>query len=36
MVTIPRYQVDEQIYNGLRTLVYRGYQEADFLPWIYH
>ncbi|KAF3886376.1 MULTISPECIES: trifunctional serine/threonine-protein kinase/ATP-binding protein/sensor histidine kinase [Nostocales] len=31
-ITIPGYQVSEQIYNGSRTLVYRGYRETDFLP----
>ncbi|MEH2321595.1 AAA family ATPase, partial [Nostoc sp.] len=32
MVTIPGYQVNEQLYNGSRTLVYRGYRETDSLP----
>ncbi|MEH2064316.1 MAG: AAA family ATPase [Nostoc sp.] len=31
-VSIPGYQVSEQLYNGSRTLVYRGYREADSLP----
>ncbi|MEH2407871.1 ATP-binding protein [Nostoc sp.] len=31
MVTIPGYQVNEQLYNGSRTLVYRGYRETDSL-----
>ncbi|MUG96363.1 AAA family ATPase [Scytonema sp. UIC 10036] len=28
-INIPGYQVSEQIYNGSRTLVYRGYRETD-------
>ncbi|MGF1936086.1 MAG: ATP-binding sensor histidine kinase [Nostoc sp. ChiQUE02] len=32
LVNIPGYQVSEQLYNGSRTLVYRGYREADSLP----
>ncbi|MEJ6485318.1 AAA family ATPase [Nostoc punctiforme UO1] len=31
-ISIPGYQVSEELYNGSRTLVYRGYREADFLP----
>ncbi|MEH2360297.1 AAA family ATPase [Nostoc sp.] len=31
MVTIPGYQVNEELYNGSRTLVYRGYRETDSL-----
>ncbi|MEH1780430.1 MAG: hypothetical protein V7L26_15205 [Nostoc sp.] len=31
-VTIPGYQVSEEIYNGSRTIVYRGYRETDSLP----
>ncbi|MEH2056588.1 MAG: AAA family ATPase [Nostoc sp.] len=31
-VSIPGYKVSEQLYNGSRTLVYRGYREADSLP----
>ena len=31
-VTIPGYQVSEELYNGSRTLVYRGYRETDSLP----
>ncbi|OCQ89788.1 serine/threonine protein kinase [Nostoc sp. MBR 210] len=31
MVSIPGYQVTEELYNGSRTLVYRGYREADSL-----
>ncbi|WP_375496919.1 AAA family ATPase [uncultured Nostoc sp.] len=32
LVTIPGYIVKEQLYNGSRTLVYRGYRESDSLP----
>jgi predicted ATPase/signal transduction histidine kinase len=32
MVSIPGYRISEEIYNGLRTLVYRGYRETDSLP----
>ncbi|MEH2074171.1 MAG: AAA family ATPase, partial [Nostoc sp.] len=32
LVTLPGYQVKEQLYNGSRTLVFRGYREADSLP----
>ncbi|AFY45444.1 AAA family ATPase [Nostoc sp. PCC 7107] len=32
MLTIPGYQLSEELYNGLRTLVYRGYREADNKP----
>ncbi|MEH2453754.1 ATP-binding sensor histidine kinase [Nostoc sp.] len=32
LVTIPGYQVKEQLYNGSKTLVYRGYRETDSLP----
>ncbi|KAF3886375.1 MULTISPECIES: trifunctional serine/threonine-protein kinase/ATP-binding protein/sensor histidine kinase [Nostocales] len=31
-ITIPGYQVSEQIYNGSRTLVYRACRETDSLP----
>lgn len=31
-VSIPGYKVSEQLYNGSRTLVYRGYRETDSLP----
>ncbi len=31
-ISISGYQVSEQLYNGSRTLVYRGYREADSLP----
>ncbi|MBN3899815.1 MAG: AAA family ATPase [Nostoc sp. NOS(2021)] len=31
LVTIPGYQVSEELYNGSRTLVYRGYRETDSL-----
>ncbi|WP_265277308.1 AAA family ATPase [Nostoc sp. KVJ3] len=32
IVSIPGYQVSEELYNGFRTLVYRGYRETDSLP----
>ncbi|MEH2135261.1 trifunctional serine/threonine-protein kinase/ATP-binding protein/sensor histidine kinase [Nostoc sp.] len=32
LASIPGYQVSEQLYNGSRTLVYRGYQETDHKP----
>ncbi|MBU7584620.1 MAG: AAA family ATPase [Nostoc sp. TH1S01] len=32
IVSIPGYQVTEKLYNGSRTLVYRGYRETDSLP----
>ena len=32
LISIPGYQVNEQLYNGSRTLVYRGYRETDSLP----
>ncbi|MBC1224564.1 serine/threonine-protein kinase, partial [Nostoc sp. UCD120] len=31
-VSISGYKVSEQLYNGSRTLVYRGYRETDLLP----
>ncbi|MEB3151282.1 MAG: hypothetical protein VKL60_19970, partial [Sphaerospermopsis sp.] len=31
-VSIPGYQVSEEIYNGSRTLVYQGFREIDSLP----
>lgn len=31
-VSIPGYQVSEQLYNGSRTVVYRGYRETDLFP----
>ncbi|MEH2407866.1 ATP-binding sensor histidine kinase [Nostoc sp.] len=31
LVSIPGYQANEQLYNGSRTLVYRGYRETDSL-----
>ncbi|MBH8573971.1 AAA family ATPase [Nostocaceae cyanobacterium CENA369] len=31
-VRIPGYRLTEELYNGSRTLVYRGYQETDSLP----
>ncbi|AFY36418.1 ATP-binding sensor histidine kinase [Calothrix sp. PCC 7507] len=32
MVSIPGYKVSEELYDGSRTLVYRGYRETDSLP----
>ncbi|MBD2457204.1 AAA family ATPase [Nostoc sp. FACHB-87] len=32
LISIPGYQITEEIYNGARTLVYRGYREIDSLP----
>ncbi|MDZ8261443.1 AAA family ATPase [Nostoc sp. ChiQUE01b] len=32
MVSIPGYDITKEIYNGSRTLVYRGYRETDSLP----
>jgi hypothetical protein len=31
-ISIPSYQVSEELYNSSRTIVYRGYREADSLP----
>ncbi|MCW5313412.1 AAA family ATPase [Nostoc sp. KVJ3] len=31
-VSIPGYRISEELYNGSRTLVYRGYRETDSLP----
>ncbi|MDZ8035541.1 AAA family ATPase [Nostoc sp. DedSLP04] len=31
-VNISGYQIIEEIYNGSRTVVYRGYRESDSLP----
>ncbi|MCC5638228.1 trifunctional serine/threonine-protein kinase/ATP-binding protein/sensor histidine kinase [Nostoc sp. CHAB 5844] len=31
-VSISGYQISEELYNGSRTLVYRGYRETDLLP----
>jgi predicted ATPase/signal transduction histidine kinase len=31
-VNIPGYKISEELYNGSRTLVYRGYRETDCLP----
>ncbi|WP_448266636.1 AAA family ATPase [Nostoc sp. DSM 114159] len=31
-VNIPGYQVSEELYNGSRTIVYRGYKKTDSLP----
>ncbi|MBD2692464.1 trifunctional serine/threonine-protein kinase/ATP-binding protein/sensor histidine kinase [Anabaena catenula] len=32
LVSIPGYSITEELYNGLRTLVYRGVRETDSLP----
>ncbi|QFS48164.1 ATP-binding sensor histidine kinase [Nostoc sphaeroides] len=32
LVSIPGYRISEELYNGSRTLVYRGYRESDSLP----
>ncbi|MEH1783933.1 MAG: AAA family ATPase [Nostoc sp.] len=32
LVHIPGYKVSEELYNGSRTLVYRGYREINSLP----
>ncbi|MEH2280262.1 MAG: AAA family ATPase [Nostoc sp.] len=32
LVSIPGYYVSEELYNGSRTIVYRGYRETDSLP----
>ncbi|MEH2261906.1 trifunctional serine/threonine-protein kinase/ATP-binding protein/sensor histidine kinase [Nostoc sp.] len=32
LASIPGYQVSEQLYNGSRTLVYRGYRGTDHKP----
>ena len=31
-ISIPGYQISEELYNGSRTLVYRGDRETDSLP----
>ncbi|MEH1896617.1 MAG: AAA family ATPase [Nostoc sp.] len=31
-VSIPGYRISQELYNGSRTLVYRGYRETDELP----
>ncbi|BAY85483.1 multi-sensor signal transduction multi-kinase [Calothrix parasitica NIES-267] len=31
-VSISGYQIKEELYNGSRTLVYRGYRKSDSLP----
>ncbi|MDF5728210.1 MAG: AAA family ATPase [Rhizonema sp. PD38] len=31
LISIPGYYITEELYNGSRTLVYRGYQETDSL-----
>ncbi|BAY23103.1 serine/threonine protein kinase with two-component sensor domain [Calothrix sp. NIES-2100] len=32
MLRIPGYQFNEELYNGSRTLAYRGYREIDDKP----
>ena len=32
MISICGYQILEQLYNGLRTLVYRAIRESDGKP----
>ncbi|MBD2494249.1 AAA family ATPase, partial [Nostoc sp. FACHB-280] len=32
LVKIPGYRISEELYNGSRTLVYRGYREVDQQP----
>ncbi|WP_375474252.1 AAA family ATPase [uncultured Nostoc sp.] len=32
LVSIPGYRINEELYNGSRTLVYRGDRETDSLP----
>ncbi|MEH1790426.1 MAG: ATP-binding sensor histidine kinase [Nostoc sp.] len=32
LVSIPGYRINEELYNGSRTIVYRGYRETDELP----
>ncbi|MEH1828929.1 MAG: AAA family ATPase [Nostoc sp.] len=32
IVNIPGYRISEELYNGSRTLVYRGVRETDSLP----
>ncbi|MEH2213729.1 AAA family ATPase [Nostoc sp.] len=32
LVRIPGYHITEELYNGSRTIVYRGYRETDSLP----
>ncbi|MEH1919529.1 trifunctional serine/threonine-protein kinase/ATP-binding protein/sensor histidine kinase [Nostoc sp.] len=32
LVNIPGYRISEELYNGSRTLVYRGYRETDSIP----
>ncbi|MEA5603131.1 AAA family ATPase [Nostoc sp. UHCC 0252] len=32
LVRVPGYHITEELYNGSRTLVYRGYRETDSLP----
>jgi PAS domain S-box-containing protein len=32
LVSIPGYHINEELYSGSRTIVYRGYRETDSLP----
>jgi predicted ATPase/signal transduction histidine kinase len=32
IVSIPGYRISEELYNGSRTMVYRGYRKTDSLP----
>ncbi|AFY36422.1 ATP-binding sensor histidine kinase [Calothrix sp. PCC 7507] len=32
LVSIPGYQISKELYDGYRTVVYRGYRQADSLP----
>ncbi|MEJ6483021.1 AAA family ATPase [Nostoc punctiforme UO1] len=32
LISIPGYKLSQELYNGSRTLVYRGYRENDSLP----
>ncbi len=32
LVSIPGYHINEELYNGSRTLVYRGYRDTDQQP----
>ena len=32
LVSIPGYEINEELYNGSRTVVYGGYREVDSLP----
>ena len=35
MITIPGYEITEQIYEGVRAVVYRGSRERDNLPVVF-